>query len=216
MPFGLFHAPATFQRTMDRLIADIRHFAGMYIDDLLIFSETLEEHIEHLEIIFRKMEQEKFYCNLEKCHFAQREVEFCGFIVGVGGSWLAPKPLSVGLFPRPGPRPPCPKPPDPRSPWQRIWADWPVGPPERRGCLLPCPCCSDHHISPACPFLPPAGASSPCWPTRTVVLPPCCWLLPPVAIPPHGRPAALAATPAHGVDFCHCAIGCGCLPRGNR
>ena len=48
MPFGLCNAPATFQRTMDKLIESFHDFAGMYVDYLLVFSDTLEDHLVHL------------------------------------------------------------------------------------------------------------------------------------------------------------------------
>ena len=48
LPFGLCNPTATFQRTMDLLIKDYHDFAGMCIDDLLVFSETLDEHVNHL------------------------------------------------------------------------------------------------------------------------------------------------------------------------
>ena len=58
MPFGLMNAPATFQRTMDLLIEDMREFAGMYIDDLLVFSNTMEEHIQHLRKVYERLRRQ--------------------------------------------------------------------------------------------------------------------------------------------------------------
>ena len=52
MPFGLSGAPATFQRLMDHMTDGIHHFAHAYLDDLIIFSSTWEEHLEHLSVIF--------------------------------------------------------------------------------------------------------------------------------------------------------------------
>ena len=73
MPFGLCNAPATFQRTMDKLINDFRTFAGMYIDDLLIFSATLDDHVKHLEHISEILLKEKFYCNSENAILHKRK-----------------------------------------------------------------------------------------------------------------------------------------------
>ena len=52
MPFGLSRAPATFQKMMDRLIQGCQAFAAAYLDDLVIFSNTWEEHLQHLEEMF--------------------------------------------------------------------------------------------------------------------------------------------------------------------
>lgn len=48
MPFGLHSAPATFQRTMDRLLDGLGDFAGAYLDDLVVYSTCWQEHLEHL------------------------------------------------------------------------------------------------------------------------------------------------------------------------
>ena len=85
MPFGLCNAPATFQRTMDLIFGDLREIAGAYMDDVLIFSQTLEDHIRDLRIVYKKLEAEKLYANPEKCTFAQPEVDYCGFVVGEDG-----------------------------------------------------------------------------------------------------------------------------------
>ena len=65
MPFGLMNAPATFQRTMDFLIEDMRTFAGMYIDDLLVFSDTLEDHVGHLRQVYTRLREMKCYAQPE-------------------------------------------------------------------------------------------------------------------------------------------------------
>ena len=80
---------------MDGLIKDMRQFAGMYIDDLLIFSDTLEDHCSHLRQVYSRLREEKFFCNMEKCKFAQEEVEYCGFIVGSEGVRPQPEKLAV-------------------------------------------------------------------------------------------------------------------------
>ena len=84
MPFGLANAPATFQRTMDSLLQDHQEFCRAYLDDIVIWSSTLEEHVQHVTTILQKLADENFYAKLSKCTFAQTEIEYCGFIVGRG------------------------------------------------------------------------------------------------------------------------------------
>ena len=57
MPFGLSGTPASFQRLMDRLIQGCQNFAAAYLDDLIIFSTTWEEHLHHLGDIFERLIQ---------------------------------------------------------------------------------------------------------------------------------------------------------------
>ena len=85
MPFGLCNAPATFQRTMYLLIKDYHDFSGMYIDDLLVLSETIDEHVNYLRLAFLKLREQKFYYVRDKCSFNQPEVAYCGIIVDCGG-----------------------------------------------------------------------------------------------------------------------------------
>ena len=95
MPFGLCNAPATFQRTMDLVFGSLREFVGVYMDDVLVFSNTLAEHVEHLRIVDQKLSEELLYANPEKCTFAQPEVAYCGFIVGSDGVRAQPEKLAI-------------------------------------------------------------------------------------------------------------------------
>ena len=65
------------------------------MDDVLVFSNTLEEHLEHLLIVYRKLTEELLYANPEKCTFAQPEVAYCGFIVGSAGVRAQPEKLAI-------------------------------------------------------------------------------------------------------------------------
>lgn len=91
MPFGLCNAPSTFQRamteTLDGLIDDC---CLVYIDDIMIFSNTWDEHMTHLELVFKRLESKNLRCKLDKCHFAQREVKYLGHIVSEKG--VSPDP----------------------------------------------------------------------------------------------------------------------------
>jgi len=52
MPFGLRNAPATFSRFVNRLLRELEHCSGAYLDDIVIFSDTWEEHLEHIKQVF--------------------------------------------------------------------------------------------------------------------------------------------------------------------
>ena len=85
MPFGLCNAPATFQRTMNMLFEQCRAFTSVYLDDLIIHSRSMAEHLVHLRKVLEVLRQEKLFAKSSKCAFAQREIEFCGFVVNAEG-----------------------------------------------------------------------------------------------------------------------------------
>ena len=95
MPFGLCNAPATFQRTMDLVFGSLRQFVGVYMDDVLVFSNTLEEHLDYFRIVYRKLTKKLLYANPEKCTFAKPEVAYYGFIVGSAGVRAQPEKLAI-------------------------------------------------------------------------------------------------------------------------
>ena len=102
MPLGLCKAHATFQKTMNYIFQDVMSFAGAYIDDILIFTSSLEEHLLALRQVYQKLRQEKFFAGSDKCSWGQPEVEYCGFILGADG--IRPQPrklLAVRHWPTP-------------------------------------------------------------------------------------------------------------------
>ena len=102
MPFGLTNAPATFQRTMNNLLSEYREFANVYIDDIVIFSRTLEEHLQHVRKVLQKLRGEKLYAKKKKCTFGASEIEFCGFLVNRTGIGSHPDKLrAVDEWPTP-------------------------------------------------------------------------------------------------------------------
>jgi hypothetical protein len=79
MPFGLTNAPATFCTLMNDIFQEwLDDFVVVYIDDILIYSDSLEEHAEHLRKVFQKLREYKLYAKLEKCEFGVTEVDFLG------------------------------------------------------------------------------------------------------------------------------------------
>ena len=67
----------------------------VFIDDITVFSSTLEEHYQHLEKRFKKLRDETFYAKQSKCSFAQPEIEFCGYIAGQNGVRTQPKNIQL-------------------------------------------------------------------------------------------------------------------------
>ena len=85
MPFGLCNAPATFQATMNSIFAKhINDFVGVYIDDLLVYSRTPEEHKIHLQKVLTKMDEHQLCARIPKCRFLQDRVDYLGYVVGNG------------------------------------------------------------------------------------------------------------------------------------
>jgi hypothetical protein len=79
MPFDLTNAPATFQSTMNALFAEIlRKHVLVFMDDILIYSPTMESHIKHLEQVFRILQQNELSVKQSKCSFAQQKLEYLG------------------------------------------------------------------------------------------------------------------------------------------
>ncbi len=79
MPFGLTNAPATFCTLMNDIFREwLDDFVVVYIDDILIYSGSLEEHAEHLRKAFQRLRENKLYAKLEKCKFGVTEVDFLG------------------------------------------------------------------------------------------------------------------------------------------
>ena len=84
MPFGLCGAPATFQRMMDQIIWGRHHYVRAYLDDLVIFSKTWEEHLEHLNAVFQLLQDAGLTIKLKKCQFVMQECSYLGHVIGHG------------------------------------------------------------------------------------------------------------------------------------
>ena len=84
MPFGLKGAPATFQRMVDRILDGLGKFSGAYIDDVIIFSLTWKEHIEHLRTVLGRIQDAGLTVKKKKCQFGMAECGYLGHVVGSG------------------------------------------------------------------------------------------------------------------------------------
>ena len=86
MAFGLTNAPATFQRLMEHCLSDINfRKCIVYIDDIIIFSSSFEEHIERLEAVFQRLLDFGLKLKLSKCKFFQKKVKFLGHVISSEG-----------------------------------------------------------------------------------------------------------------------------------
>lgn len=82
MPFGLKNAPATFQRLMNIILGDlIGKDCLVYLDDIIIFSTSLQEHINSMERVFGRLLEAKLKVQLDKSEYMKRETTFLGHII---------------------------------------------------------------------------------------------------------------------------------------
>ncbi|TID01823.1 Transposon Tf2-9 polyprotein [Colletotrichum higginsianum] len=85
MPFGLTNAPATFQTMINHVLSEfIDIFVVVYLDDILIFSPTLELHKEHVHKVLQKLQDAKLLVEAEKCEFHSKKVNFLGYTITPG------------------------------------------------------------------------------------------------------------------------------------
>jgi hypothetical protein len=96
MPFGLTNAPTTFMRLMDDVLRPFTNsFVVVYLDDILIFNRTWEEHMQHIQQVLSTLRQHKLYANLEKCSFGMNRVQYLGYIVDEHGVHVDPTKIQV-------------------------------------------------------------------------------------------------------------------------
>ncbi|CAL8136546.1 unnamed protein product [Orchesella dallaii] len=86
MPFGLKGAPATFVTLMNFVLRDyVMKFCFIYMDDVIVFSRTFDEHLVHLKLIFERLKEANLSINLKKSSFAQRQLEYLGHVISSDG-----------------------------------------------------------------------------------------------------------------------------------
>src|SRR6266542_3206134 len=92
MPFGLKEASATFQRLMTKVLGPYLYdFVMVYLDDIIIFSQIMDEHLQHMRKVLEALRQAGLKLKLEKCEFAKKQLKYLGFIVGEFGIKLDPE-----------------------------------------------------------------------------------------------------------------------------
>jgi hypothetical protein len=86
MPFGLCNAPATCQAFLSNILRPyLDEFCVCYVDDILVYSKTREEHVKHVKKIIEALEEAQLYLKGEKCEFFKQEVTFLGYVITPNG-----------------------------------------------------------------------------------------------------------------------------------
>ena len=104
MPFGLVNAPAVFQRMMNTALADCiaSGFCRVYIDDIVVYSKTYEEHVAHLDAVLSAIEASRLVCKPPKCYVGYRQIVHLGHLVGSGGIRVDPSTTrAIDEYPEP-------------------------------------------------------------------------------------------------------------------
>ncbi|KAL1257999.1 hypothetical protein QQF64_011243 [Cirrhinus molitorella] len=96
MPFGLCNAPSTFQRLMERLFGDQQcRSLLLYLDDIIVFSSSVSQHIERLEVVLSRLKREDLKAKLSKCAFFQKQVGYLGHVILAQGVSTDPKKIQA-------------------------------------------------------------------------------------------------------------------------
>src|SRR3979490_958518 len=103
MPFGLTNAPVAFQRFMNDILGDLLdHCTVAYIDDILIYLDSLEQHREHVREILRRLQKNGLYAKASKCEWHKNTVEFLGSVLQTEGLTMAEdKVKTIRDWPKP-------------------------------------------------------------------------------------------------------------------
>jgi len=98
MSFGLTNAPATFMRLMNSIFMDyLDKFVVIYIDDILIYSKTDEEHDEHLRLVLTRLREHRLYAKFSKCEFWLDKLVFLGHVISANGVEVIPDKIQAIL-----------------------------------------------------------------------------------------------------------------------
>jgi len=97
MPFGLTNAPADFQRFINETLAPfLDHITLAYLDDILIHSDTMEEHTRHVHRVLERLTDAGLHLKPEKYEFYKMEVKYLGLIIGADGIKMDPSKVATG------------------------------------------------------------------------------------------------------------------------
>ena len=96
MPFGLTNAPAAFMGLMNKVFQQyLDRFVIVFIDDILVYSRTKEEHVRHLSLVLKKLRKHRLYAKFSKCQFWLNQVAFLGHVISAQGIQVNPQKIAV-------------------------------------------------------------------------------------------------------------------------
>lgn len=95
LPMGLSNAPATFQTEMNRLFRNrgLGKYVAVYLDDILVYSRTPEEHLQHVREVLQVLREHEYYCKPSKCQFGRGELKYLGHVISEGS--IKPDPAKI-------------------------------------------------------------------------------------------------------------------------
>ena len=96
MPFGLCNAPGTFQAFINATLREyLNDFCTAYVDDILMYSNTREEHVAHVRKVLAKLQKAELFLNIDKCEFFVIEVKYLSLIITTEGIRMNPKKVTI-------------------------------------------------------------------------------------------------------------------------
>src|SRR5438132_12750789 len=96
MPFGLTNAPATFMTMINNVFHQyLDKFVIIYLDDVLIYSKTKAEHLQHLELVLKVLWQHKLYAKMAKCNIMKELVKYLGHYLSSQGIFIDPRKIEA-------------------------------------------------------------------------------------------------------------------------
>ncbi len=103
MPFGLVNSPSVFQAFVNDVFRDmLNHWVIVYIDDILIYSDSYEDHVKQVRSVLQRLLTHQLYAKIEKCEFHQTSVSFLGYVISSGGVAMEDKKVQAVIdWPQP-------------------------------------------------------------------------------------------------------------------
>ena len=96
LPFGLMNAPATFMTLMNDIFREhLDDFVIIYLDDILIYSKTKEEHLQHVRLVLKTLRKHHLYAKAKKCELIRRKVEYTGHYISADGIAVDPRNITT-------------------------------------------------------------------------------------------------------------------------
>ena len=100
VPFGFAQAPVYFHKLMNKVLKGLP-FTIAYLDDIIIYSKTAQEHLDHLQQVFHKLHDAKLSMKLSKCHFFAKEIQYLGHVLSTTGMQSLPSKMAANKLMKP-------------------------------------------------------------------------------------------------------------------